>query len=733
MKRISLMLLSAVLLVPPGPARAQEGVARRHVERGLALASAGDTALAFVELDRALDADPNLADAHYQIGRLYTHRASSVETDFRDRLKAEDALLKALELSPNDPLYLLELARLRLKQHMMVDAGRLFRRALSEAEALGDPQVLAEIRFNLGYIKELEYQGLRDRHLTPFFRGPPPSRADEVLDPNIARDLSGYLDNAPEVKGSGLMAKDAMFEHYRAALKYDAGHVGATTRLLGALLDEYRLSEYLALARRLSAAYPERPRPYLYLGLGLHAAGREVDAAAAFDQALARLPEAERAAIENLAPVMRSDAAEQYLSLGEEERADFASKYWRLTDPLLLTEANERRLEHLSRVAYADLRYSAPAVGLRGWETDQGIIYIRYGPPAEIAAFGTETTFQSNPYGAGRRSIIWSYGREGPVFVFRQMPGYLHARFAGDYEFIAESYRHVQPAAYTNIPSIPELLPLPVQIARFRGNTPDEIAVEIHADLPLESLSRELDLEKGEFETGLFLLNRDGEAVVRRVETDTLRYGEAGEQDERKSWRILMPSGGPIVCAVEARDAVSWRAAAGRDTFTAALFPSDSLSISDILVADAVRPLVEDPRKRSDYNVMANAALEFRSGESIDIYYELYGLQPDAEGFAQYDVSLQLRVKKLRRAEGLGAVLGLLADAWGFSMVGDDRLELQFSRQVRLDGRDRITEYLSLDPQEVPEGEYEIRLRIWDRQGQSLAARARSFDVTEPE
>ncbi len=732
MKRISLIALTALVLMPLGPARAQESVARQHVEKGLAYASAGDTVLAFAELERALDADPKLADAHYQIGRLYTHRASAVETDFRDRLKAEEALLKALELSPSDPRVLLELARLRLKQHMMVDAGRLFRRALSEAEALGDPDVLAEIRFNLGYIKELEYQGLRDRHLTPLFRGPPPSRADEVLDPNIGRNLNAYLDNAPEVEGSGRMAKDAMFEHYRATLRYDPGHVGAATRVMGALLDEYRLSEYMALARRLTATYPERPRPHLYLGLGLHAAGREEAAAAAFEQALARLPDAERAAIENLAPVMRSDAAKEYLSLDEKDRAEFAGRYWRLSDPLLLTEANERRLEHLARVAYADLRYSAPAVGLRGWETDQGIIYIRYGPPAEIAAFGAEA-YESNPYTRGRRSIIWSYGRQGPVFVFSQMPGYLHARFAGDYEFIAESYRHVQPAAYANIPSIPELLPLPVQVARFRGNTPDEVAVEIHAALPLEGLSRDLDLEKGEFETGLFLLNKDGEAIIRRVETDTLRYAVSGEQDQLKSWRILMPPGGPIVCAVEARDEVSWRAAAGRDTFTAALFSEDSLSISDILVADVVRPLVEDPRKRSDYNVKANAALEFRSGESIDIYFELYGLQPDAEGFAQYDVSLQLRVKKLRRGEGLGAVLGLLADAWGFSIVGDDRLELQYSRQVRLEGRDRVTEYLSLDPQEVPAGEYEIRLRIWDREAERLAARARTFDVTDPE
>lgn len=63
-------------------------------------------------------------------------------------------------------------------------------------------------------------------------------------------------------------------------------------------------------------------------------------------------------------------------------------------------------------------------------------------------------------------------------------------------------------------------------------------------------------------------------------------------------------------------------------------------------------------------------------------------------------------------------------------MVGDDRLELRFHREIKTDGRDRVTEYLTLDPNEVPAGEYEIRLRIWDRLGEHLVSRSRSFFVT---
>jgi GWxTD domain-containing protein len=444
---------------------------------------------------------------------------------------------------------------------------------------------------------------------------------------------------------------------------------------------------------------------------------------------LERLPDDERRAVENIAEVMRRREAEEYEALSPEDREMFEQRYWQLSDPLYLTEANERRIEHIARVAYADLRFAEPESGKRGWESDRGSIFLRYGPPLEIATFAAQTSNYGNPYAVGRRSIIWSYGSEGPVFVFRQMPGYRGARFADDYKFIADDVRYAQPAKYDNIPSIPELLDLPMQVARFRGDEPNEVAVEVHAALPLEDLSSEIDLEKGEFETGLFLLNADGEKVVERVTEEVLTYAESGELNEYRSWRVTLPPSGMMVAAVEMRDQVSWRAAASREAFAPSRFPLDSLAVSDILVADFIRVLTDDPHTRFDYDVAPNAALEFYSGDPVHIYYEVYGLEEDSEGYASYEVALQVRVKRLDRRGGLATVLGSLADAWGFTIVGDDRVELQFSREVKLDGRDRITEYLSLDPQDVPPGEYEIRLRVWDRLGEEMARGSRVFHV----
>jgi GWxTD domain-containing protein len=712
-------------------ASAQDVAARRQLERGLAYAAAGDTLLAFEALQQALDIAPNFADAHYYLGRLYTRRASSVETDFGDRLKAEDALLEALRLNPSDPRYLLELAPLRLKQHMKVDAGRLFARALRQAQEGGDPLVLADVHFSLGYLKELEYEALRNRRLAPILRGPPNTRTGAPVNPQRGRYVNEYLNMSPELSESGQLPKEEMIEHYRAALRYDPGHVGASVRLMGQLIDEYRMGEFMALARRLTATSPERPTPYLYLGFGLHVMGREDAAQEAFDNGLARLTDAERAQVENLAEVMRRRDADQYEALSPDEREEFNRRFWQLSDPLYLTEANERRVEHLSRIAYSDLRYAEPETGKRGWETDRGIIFLRYGPPAEVASFAAQTSGFGNPYTVGRRSIIWNYGQDGPVFVFQQMPGYRSAHFADDYKFIADDVRYVQPAKYDNIPSIPELLGLPVQIARFRADDPNEVAVEIHAALPLEELSRDLDMREGEFETGMFLLNSDGETVVKRVLDEAVTYSESGEVNEYRSWRLVLPPSGSLVAAVETRDAVTWRAAATRESFTVSRFPLDSLAVSDILLADFVRPLTNEPVQRFDYDIAPNAGVGYVSGDPVHMYYEVYGLQQDAEGYASMDVSIQIRVKRLDRGGGLSNLIGGLADAWGFSIVGDDRVELQFSREVKMDDRDRVTEYLSLDPQEVPPGEYEIRLRVWDRLAERMARQARAFYVVK--
>jgi GWxTD domain-containing protein len=717
--RLSLLVLTLSLVVPP-PCQAQEEaardvIARLHIEDGLARAASRDTAAALAQFRQAVEVAPRLAEAHFQLGRLVARHASTVETDFRERVEAEQALREAIALDPYNPAYHAELGILFIKQHKRIDGERVLNRALEMAEERRlelDPALLADVHFNLGWVHEIRYERKRGRRLTPLYGGA--IAAALRWSDRLSRYVDAYLEDAPPIKDSGQATRDVMLEHYWTALRNDPTHFDASRRLLVHLLEDGQFSEYLSVARRLVEAHPDRPAAGLYLGLGLHVAGRENEAAAAFERALARLPERERAPLLSIEPLLRRKRAEDYLLMDDSSRTEFQQAFWRLTDRLYLTEANETRLEHMARVAYADLRFAEPATGRRGWETDRGIIFIRYGSPDEIARV--------------RSRIVWTY-RPGPVFMFDQTPGYFHARFVGDFAHYADEYHLRVPAFYGNIPSIAGRLSIPVQVARFRGSTPDEAAVEIHAELPLEGLGRDLDMATGELETGLFLRNLNGLRIKEDVDVRILEYADTASVDNLKSWRVLVPAEGRLWISVEVRDAVSWRAAVARDTVTATLFPEDSLSLSDILLAELLRPRALEPVRRADYDITPNPSRVYVPYQAVHVYYEIYGLARDPEGYASFEVSLAVRVKELQRGGPLAKFLGLLADTWGFSIVGDDRVELRYRRELDMKDRDRVTEYLRIELPEVPPGEYEIILKIWDHLNERLASRTRTFTV----
>lgn len=737
MKRLTVLAVLALLSLCISTAHAQEDVARQHIERGVGLAAAGDTAAALVELRKAVDVAPKMAEAHFQLGRLLARYASGDEFDFRERIVAQRELLLAIDLDPSNPEYLAEFGELRIKQHRQIEGALILGRArsLAEEEGFEGDSVLADIEFGLGYRRELEYERFRNRHHTPMM-GTPISTSAYTMSANAyagnwaSRYVEWYLEMAQPIPGSGEATRDEALAHYRKALEHNPRHYYAAKRMLALLLEDGRVTDYLIAAGQFVEDHPDRPDVLLYLGLGLHLAGREERADSAFRQALAGMPEQDKAPFHDLTPVLRRQPAAEYNRLDEDTRGRYDDLFWRMTDPLYLTDANERRLEHWARVAYADLRFAEPGAGLRGWQTDRGVIFIRYGPPHVVARFAASVQ------GGANSTIVWMY-EDGPVFMFRQTPGYLHAPFAGDYEFVADEYRNARPSDYSNIPSLPMLLDMPFQIARFRGDSERDIAVEFHAELPLEAMSEGLDLGETELETGLFILNLGAERITGDTATEVVQWADASSTNTLRSWRLHLPAAGKLMASVEARDVTTGRAAAARDTFVAEFFTEDMLSISDILLAEALRPLAEEPVSRTDFDIAANPSRTYSSDQPVIIYYELYGLEQDGERFASYDVSLAVTMISLDRGGTiLGgdsnplAIIGDLADAWGFTPVGSDRLELQFSRELKMTGRDRATEYHSLDLQKAPAGQYEITLRVFDRLGQQLASRTREFFVS---
>jgi GWxTD domain-containing protein len=75
----------------------------------------------------------------------------------------------------------------------------------------------------------------------------------------------------------------------------------------------------------------------------------------------------------------------------DDEREAFIEQFWLRRDPTPGTPENEFKEEHYRRIAFANDRFS---VGIPGWKTDRGMIYMKYGPPDSLDTHGaTPTTY----------------------------------------------------------------------------------------------------------------------------------------------------------------------------------------------------------------------------------------------------------------------------------------------------------------------------------------------------
>jgi GWxTD domain-containing protein len=725
----------AVLLALAAPGRlaaqqADDAVARASalVAEALQLARYGDTAAALARLEEATRLAPNLADAHYRRGMLLARQAGSGLTDMFRRRAAAGALERAIRIERNNPAYFLELGRLRLKQGIgRLDAQRMFERALTAARQRGDPALIAETEAELGDIDHRRFQSYGHRRLLT--GDAVQFDPDEAINnPHYAKDF--LAQRTSEIEDAGELSLRQAEAHYRAGAEAWPGHDAANAGLLGILMDEHRLEEFHEQARRFVAAAPANPRAQMFLGLGLWRLGRGAEAARAFGKALAGLGPGERDRLTNLSVILRRADAETYQALTAAQRAEFDRIYWAAADPLKLTPENEHLLEHLARAAYADLRFSAPDLHLRGWDTDRGVIYMRYGPPPVIATFAPETDQRTpDPTAIGKITTVWFYPERNLRFVFYGPPGYNFARFAGEFAAYAEDTRYALPVKYDNVSVNEAMDSIPVQVATFRGAAPETPTdIVFFAGLPLGRMAKGVDLLEGPIEAGLFITDPLERDVKTERREETVRF-QSETQLEQRTFTSALPAG-EYRFRVEARQPTTRRAARGTDRLEVDDFSRTSLMLSDVIMADRVAPRREVPTGYRDFLIDPNPAMRYTPGGEVHLLWEMYNLQPDSLGSVWYDAEIILRVQSLERGSLVARIVGGVLDAIGTTAKGDDQVSVRYEVREAVGGRDRLAGWVSVDLEDAPTGAYVLELVITDHLSGQSAVRRRVFTVT---
>src|SRR5690242_14322553 len=119
--------------------------------------------------------------------------------------------------------------------------------------------------------------------------------------------------------------------------------------------------------------------------------------------------------------------------------------YWLMSDPAWSLPHTPPHVEFMSRVAYADLRWTVEELGIRGADTDRGDLYVRYGPPDLI--YGV---MPNAAYGFTDVTQWWSYN-SGLLFAVTGTPtmGTMHFPVA-DYSY-ATAMTDAAPVRWDNL------------------------------------------------------------------------------------------------------------------------------------------------------------------------------------------------------------------------------------------------------------------------------------------
>jgi GWxTD domain-containing protein len=470
---------------------------------------------------------------------------------------------------------------------------------------------------------------------------------------------------------------------------------------------------------------PSNPDALLYAGFAAYKRDDLALAERHFEAALeAMLPEG-RARLLALDDLIRPDEVAGY----EADSAGFSERFWRSRDPRLLTPQNERRLEHLARLATADLLFYDGQTGQRGWDGLRGEVVTRYGLPNGHHAY-TAQNFRDKDFSAYDR---WTY--DGFTLLFED------AFRSGDYQFWssatgtddvikAGSLFRTQPEAYRYRPERP--IELPVVAAAFRGEGGQTDLVVRYA-VPLDSLAvpgQPLGLEAGAFL--LDSLSRP-QAEARRTVGRTVRaeHVAPGGVPFFADGFVLGAAPGPYTLAVEAEQASTKAVGLYRVGVEVPDLSGAALQMSDLLLAGRVEEAAGEavPRgvvRRGGLDIVPLPWAVVPLGAPVYLYAETYGLARAPDGLYRYEIEAALDPvdERGRLARVAGALTGGLASrapAGGLAVTFEATSDLPDAPL-----------HPSLDLAGQAPGRYRLRLAIRDLVAGSVVRTERSVRLVAP-
>ena len=548
--------------------------------------------------------------------------------------------------------------------------------------------------------ENLEYQLLHGEALwNRGFQRQAKAHYEEVIEkfPNAA--IAAY-DAGRHVLGEYMITRDRVLDRRGAIRSFAKNEYDQAVMLLEKSLEvdsKYKDSYYLlGLAHlehkklkpmqrtmnRMMRKFPGDINAQLFLAYSYQLQGELLQAKELYEKAVGAMDAEQRKMMESVDLIAskeenaRIEKAKGGVSDAEWQDSEELQRFWNKNDPLLLTDHNERRMEHYGRVAYANLRFSVPSRDIEGWKTIRGQTYIKYGKYRRRTT-GVVPMFKETWYYGGYRFTFqsvngvdgWGFaGEVGPAStvdligrdpnaqktrnvdatrvsqtLFKksnntkwasQRVREEHFEIQNRAAFKKEEARFVDPfqnRKYT----------IPHQIAAFREGK--QIRMELAYAIPTSKLeANEEDVVV--IDDGLFLFDHSWRGIYRKVKPMGQKRQEGVPVPEYLlQQRAMALPQGTYNMVVEVGDRVSGSVGTFR---TERLFniSETSLDMSDLLLAQRIEMLNDFPEKRADLKIVPNPLRFYKSGQSAFVYLEVYNLKKDEFGRTQYEIKYDLGV-----------------------------------------------------------------------------------------
>lgn len=396
----------------------------------------------------------------------------------------------------------------------------------------------------------------------------------------------------------------------------------------------------------------------------------------------------------------------------DEKRADqIISNFWQASDPLYLTDYNERLLEHYSRVAYSNLNFSVPSLGLAGWATDMGQTTVRYGEPLNRIRMRPQ---MGSDGAVSIKTELWNYEGMNVAFTDAFSTGNyqyswpasdkdkLKPQVAGNYlDFMSDLNRNM-PSDYKPKFDGPTI-DVPYLITQFKSSQKNNTDLYLNYSIPgIEKIKT----DSVNYKIGFFFFDKKYYEKSRKtIDIPVNRNDES----IKNLFVTLQPDSGYV--AFEMIRDIDKGTFSSHRNFTVKKFSNTGLDISDLLIAGDVSLDKKGAEyfKRSDIYIKPYVQNEFEKREPIYLYYEIYNLEKDNQGLTDFEQSLIISDNSAEQKSGLSKLFSSITNFLG--ITSEQKITLK-SNYKTLEANPQI--YFQLDLNNFDPGEYQIKIVIKD-------------------